>query len=116
MRRLALTVLLLRLALPAPAAAAPEGTLTWGIHVTLGSLGIIVGNTISADLMDYLTRDHVFTGLPAALNACRPGPTSTVSPPGTTTVPVTLGGISTSRCSSSPSRLHALVIGPRTER
>jgi len=27
----------------------------------------IVGNTISADLMDYLTRDHVFTGLPAAL-------------------------------------------------
>lgn len=27
----------------------------------------IVGNTISADLMDYLTRDHIFTGLPAAL-------------------------------------------------
>jgi HD superfamily phosphohydrolase len=27
----------------------------------------IVGNTISADLMDYLTRDHRFTGLPAAL-------------------------------------------------
>ncbi len=27
----------------------------------------IVGNTISADLMDYLTRDHVFTGLPSAL-------------------------------------------------
>jgi HD superfamily phosphohydrolase len=27
----------------------------------------IVGNTISADLLDYLTRDHVFTGLPAAL-------------------------------------------------
>ena len=24
----------------------------------------IVGNTISADLMDYLTRDHVFTGFP----------------------------------------------------
>ncbi len=24
----------------------------------------IVGNTISADLLDYLTRDHVFTGLP----------------------------------------------------
>jgi HD superfamily phosphohydrolase len=27
----------------------------------------IVGNTISADLMDYLTRDHMFTGLPAAM-------------------------------------------------
>lgn len=27
----------------------------------------IVGNTISADLIDYLTRDHIFTGLPAAL-------------------------------------------------
>ncbi len=27
----------------------------------------IVGNTISADLMDYLTRDHRFTGLPAAV-------------------------------------------------
>lgn len=27
----------------------------------------IVGNTISADLLDYLTRDHIFTGLPAAL-------------------------------------------------
>lgn len=27
----------------------------------------IVGNTISADLMDYLTRDHMFTGLPSAL-------------------------------------------------
>lgn len=27
----------------------------------------IVGNTISADLMDYLTRDHLFTGLPSAL-------------------------------------------------
>jgi len=27
----------------------------------------IVGNTISADLIDYLQRDHKFTGLPAAL-------------------------------------------------
>ncbi len=27
----------------------------------------IVGNTISADLIDYLQRDHTFTGLPAAL-------------------------------------------------
>ena len=27
----------------------------------------IVGNTISADLLDYLTRDHRFTGLPASL-------------------------------------------------
>jgi HD superfamily phosphohydrolase len=27
----------------------------------------IVGNTISADLMDYLSRDHLFTGLPVAL-------------------------------------------------
>lgn len=27
----------------------------------------IVGNTICADLMDYLTRDHLFSGLPVAL-------------------------------------------------
>ncbi len=27
----------------------------------------IVGNTISADLMDYLPRDHIFTGLPSAM-------------------------------------------------
>ena len=27
----------------------------------------IVGNTISADLLDYLTRDHRFTGLPASM-------------------------------------------------
>jgi uncharacterized protein len=27
----------------------------------------IIGNTISADLIDYLQRDHIFTGLPAAL-------------------------------------------------
>lgn len=27
----------------------------------------IVGNTVSADLIDYLSRDHLFTGLPAAV-------------------------------------------------
>ena len=30
-------------------------------------VGDIVGNTICADLMDYLNRDHLFTGLPIAL-------------------------------------------------
>ena len=30
-----LSALLLCSVLPAPAAAAPEGTMTWGIHVTL---------------------------------------------------------------------------------
>ena len=29
----------------------------------------IVGNTICADLLDYLRRDHLFTGLPIALGA-----------------------------------------------
>ena len=33
--RLALAVLLLLAVLAGPAAAAPEGTLTWGIHTTL---------------------------------------------------------------------------------
>jgi DNA recombination protein RmuC len=56
------------------------------------------------------------TGLVAAVKLWLPDPTSTVSPPGTTTVPVTFGGISTSRWSSSPSRRQALVIGPRTDR
>ena len=30
-------------------------------------VGDIVGNTICADLIDYLQRDHEFTGLPAKL-------------------------------------------------
>ncbi len=34
---LALALLLPLAALPSPAAAAPEGTLTWGIHVTLAA-------------------------------------------------------------------------------
>ncbi len=34
---LALVVLLPLAGLPSPAAAAPEGTLTWGIHVTLAA-------------------------------------------------------------------------------
>jgi hypothetical protein len=35
--RLALAVLLLLTAVAGPATAAPEGTLTWGVHVTLAS-------------------------------------------------------------------------------
>ena len=54
-------------------------------------------------------------GLAAAVKAWRPDPTSTVSPPGTTTVAATLGGISTSRWSSPSSRRHALEIVPRTD-
>ena len=35
--RLTLAIVLLLTALAGPAAAAPEGTLTWGLHVTLAA-------------------------------------------------------------------------------
>ena len=62
----------------------------------------------------YAVTGHA-TGLTAAVKTWRPGPTSAVSPPGTTTVAVTFGGISTSRRNASSSRRQSLVIGPRTD-
>jgi peptide/nickel transport system substrate-binding protein len=71
MRRLALTVLLLRLALPAPAAAAPEGTLTWGIHVTLAARWLDPADTeafINPFMVLYAVHDALVKPMPAGEN------------------------------------------------
>ena len=71
MRRLALTVLLLRLALPAPAAAAPEGTLTWGIHVTLAARWLDPADTeafINPFMVLYAVHDALVKPMPGGDN------------------------------------------------
>jgi peptide/nickel transport system substrate-binding protein len=71
MRRLALIVLLLRLALPAPAAAAPEGTLTWGIHVTLAARWLDPADTeafINPFMVLYAVHDALVKPMPAGEN------------------------------------------------
>jgi peptide/nickel transport system substrate-binding protein len=71
MRRFALTVLLLRLALPAPAAAAPEGTLTWGIHVTLAARWLDPADTeafINPFMVLYAVHDALVKPMPAGEN------------------------------------------------
>src|SRR6266699_3546775 len=69
MRRFALTVLLL--ALPAPAAAAPEGTLTWGIHVTLAARWLDPADTeafINPFMVLYAVHDALVKPMPAGEN------------------------------------------------
>ena len=71
MRRFALTVLLLLLALPAPAAAAPEGTLTWGIHVTLAARWLDPADTeafINPFMVLYAVHDALVKPMPAGEN------------------------------------------------
>jgi peptide/nickel transport system substrate-binding protein len=71
MRRFALTVLLVLLALPAPAAAAPEGTLTWGIHVTLAARWLDPADTeafINPFMVLYAVHDALVKPMPAGEN------------------------------------------------
>jgi peptide/nickel transport system substrate-binding protein len=71
MQRFALTVLLLLLALPAPAAAAPEGTLTWGIHVTLAARWLDPADTeafINPFMVLYAVHDALVKPMPGGDN------------------------------------------------
>ena len=71
MRRFALTVLPLLLALPAPAAAAPEGTLTWGIHVTLAARWLDPADTeafINPFMVLYAVHDALVKPMPGGDN------------------------------------------------
>src|SRR5216684_1629806 len=71
MRRFALTVLPLLLALPAPAAAAPEGALTWGIHVTLAARWLDPADTeafINPFMVLYAIHDAVVKPMPGGDN------------------------------------------------
>ena len=73
MRRLALTVLLLSaLATPlAPAAAAPEGTMTWGLHVTLAAKWLDPAETeafINPFMVLYAVHDALVKPMPGGDN------------------------------------------------
>ncbi len=71
MQRFALTVLLLLLALSAPAAAAPEGSLTWGIHVTLAARWLDPADTeafINPFMVLYAVHDALVKPMPGGDN------------------------------------------------
>src|SRR3989442_3109785 len=62
------TLILLLPALPAPAAAAPEGTLTWGIHVTLAARWLDPADTeafINPFMVLYAVHDPLVKPMPA---------------------------------------------------
>jgi peptide/nickel transport system substrate-binding protein len=68
---IAVTVLLLIPALRAPATAAPEGTLTWGIHVTLASKWLDPSDTeafINPFMVLYAVHDALVKPMPAGEN------------------------------------------------
>jgi peptide/nickel transport system substrate-binding protein len=75
MRRLALTVLLILSALalrPAPMAAAPEGTMTWGLHVTLAARWLDPAETeafINPFMVLYAVHDALVKPMPGGDNA-----------------------------------------------
>jgi peptide/nickel transport system substrate-binding protein len=73
MRRLALTVLLLSTlaTLPTPAAAAPEGTMTWGLHVTLAAKWLDPAETeafINPFMVLYAVHDALVKPMPGGDN------------------------------------------------
>jgi peptide/nickel transport system substrate-binding protein len=66
-----LTVLLLLFAVHAPAAAAPEGTLTWGLHVTLATKWLDPSDTeafINPFMVLYAVHDALVKPMPAGEN------------------------------------------------
>ena len=74
MRRLALTALLILSALalrPAPMAAAPEGTMTWGLHVTLAARWLDPAETeafINPFMVLYAVHDALVKPMPGGDN------------------------------------------------
>jgi peptide/nickel transport system substrate-binding protein len=86
MRRLSLTGLLL-LVLASPAAAAPEGTMTWGVHVTLASRWLDPSDTeafITPFMVLYALHDALVKPMPAGDNAPSLAESWTVSKDGLT--------------------------------
>jgi peptide/nickel transport system substrate-binding protein len=83
----ALLVLLLFPALDDPAAAAPEGTLTWGVHVTLAARWLDPGDTeafISPFMVLYAIHDALVKPMPAGDNTPSLAESWTVSKDGLT--------------------------------
>jgi peptide/nickel transport system substrate-binding protein len=82
-----LLVLLLLPALTRPAAAAPEGTLTWGLHVTLASRWLDPSDTeafISPFMVLYAVHDALVKPMPAGDNTPSLAESWTVSKDGLT--------------------------------
>jgi len=83
----ALLVLLLFSALDDPAAAAPEGTLTWGVHVTLAARWLDPGDTeafIAPFMVLYAIHDALVKPMPAGDNTPSLAESWTVSKDGLT--------------------------------
>jgi len=71
MRRFVLTVLLLLSTLHTPAGAAPDGTLTWGLHVTLAARWLDPSDTeafINPFMVLYAVHDALVKPMPAGEN------------------------------------------------
>jgi len=84
---LSLLVLLLLCALPGPAAAAPEGTLTWGLHVTLAARWLDPSDTeafINPFMVLYAIHDALVKPMPAGDNTPSLAESWTVSKDGVT--------------------------------
>ncbi len=82
-----LVVLLLFTALSGPAAAAPEGTMTWGLHVTLASRWLDPSDTeafINPFMVLYAIHDALVKPMPAGDNTPSLAESWTVSKDGLT--------------------------------
>jgi peptide/nickel transport system substrate-binding protein len=82
-RIVTLVVLLLLAALSGPAAAAPEGTLTWGLHVTLATRWLDPSDTeafINPFMVLYAIHDALLTPSPWQYSLGRPLPRPTRIP------------------------------------
>jgi peptide/nickel transport system substrate-binding protein len=69
--RVALAALVLLLGAAAPALAAPEGTMTWGVHITLASRWLDPAETegiITPFMVLYALHDALVKPMPASLN------------------------------------------------
>ena len=69
--RIALALLLVLAGLAAPAAAAPDGTLTWGLHVTLATKWVDPSDTeafINPFMVLYAIHDALVKPMPAGDN------------------------------------------------
>src|SRR5262249_47697694 len=65
----------LSIGLAAPAAAAPEGTMTWGVHITLASRWLDPAETegiITPFMVLYALHDALVKPMPAGINTPRP--------------------------------------------
>src|SRR5215471_3537533 len=69
--RASLVAGLLLIGLAAPAAAAPEGTMTWGVHITLASRWLDPAETegiITPFMVLYALHDALVKPMPAGIN------------------------------------------------